>query len=487
MGLMNIGKSEGSEIIQLFGRGVRLKGHDFSLKRSRPVFGNAAPPQIELLETLQVFGVRADYMNQFKQYLEDEGLPANEGYAEIVLPVISDLGTQKLKTLKIKEGIDFKKDGPKPRLELLDELRESPIALDWYPKIQTQSSKGANHQAAQTVRHEGKLESAQIAFMDLGEVYFELQRFKNEKNWHNLHLSRENVRELLCANGWYTLYIPKEELEFTSFAKVRLWQEIAVALLKKYCDKLYKHRKSEYELPHLEYRTLSPDDPNFITDYRMMIEDSQTAIVAKVQELKEHIESGAMEDWEFAHIQALFFSQHLYRPLLHLNNDKVKVSPVALNDGEKEFVLDLRTFYEGNVDFFVDKELYLLRNQSRGKGVGFFEAGNFYPDFILWLLFGDRQYVTFVDPKGIRNLMGRDDAKIKFHQTIKQLEARLDDPAVTLNSFIVSNTPPSKVSWWSEGMTKADFESHHVLFQQEDKMTYIQKILTTVLGEALVA
>ena len=34
MGLMNVGRSEGSEIIQLFGRGVRLKGYKYSLKRS---------------------------------------------------------------------------------------------------------------------------------------------------------------------------------------------------------------------------------------------------------------------------------------------------------------------------------------------------------------------------------------------------------------------------------------------------------------------
>jgi hypothetical protein len=33
MGLMNVGATEGAQIIQLFGRGVRLKGFDFSLKR----------------------------------------------------------------------------------------------------------------------------------------------------------------------------------------------------------------------------------------------------------------------------------------------------------------------------------------------------------------------------------------------------------------------------------------------------------------------
>ena len=39
MGLLNIGRSEGSEIIQLFGRGVRLKGLNRALKRS-----SALPP-----------------------------------------------------------------------------------------------------------------------------------------------------------------------------------------------------------------------------------------------------------------------------------------------------------------------------------------------------------------------------------------------------------------------------------------------------------
>lgn len=67
---------------------------------------------------------------------------------------------------------------------------------------------------------------------------------------------------------------------------------------------------------------------------------------------------------------------------------------------------------EERTQFFEDKELYLLRNRSRGKGIGFFEAGNFYPDFILWLLMDGKQYVTFIDPKGICNLRGFGDDKV---------------------------------------------------------------------------
>src|SRR5208283_6122654 len=126
---------------------------------------------------------------------------------------------------------------------------------------------------------------------------------------------------------------------------------------------------------------------------------------------------------------------------IYLDSTIVDVRPVVLNEGERDFVLDLKGFYEKDHPFFEGKELYLLRNQSRGKGIGFFEAGNFYPDFILWLLVPERQYVTFVDPKGIRNLQGVDDPKISFHETIKALEKRLGDTKVSLNSFVVSVTP----------------------------------------------
>ncbi|MBK7119241.1 MAG: hypothetical protein IPH64_09680 [Comamonadaceae bacterium] len=46
--------------------------------------------------------------------------------------------------------------------------------------------------------------------------------------------------------------------------------------------------------------------------------------------------------------EAIFFDQHLYSPLLHLRNgvdtDLFSVSPVHLNEGERDFVVDLRTF-----------------------------------------------------------------------------------------------------------------------------------------------
>jgi hypothetical protein len=56
----------------------------------------------------------------------------------------------------------------------------------------------------------------------------------------------------------------------------------------------------------------------------------------------------------------------------------------------------------------------------------------------------------------------------------------LGDPAVILNSFIVSSTGVPEVAWWDGGMTKDQFEAQNVLFQREDRATYIEKLLRKV-------
>lgn len=99
------------------------------------------------------------------------------------------------------------------------------------------------------------------------------------------------------------MLIPAEELAFDSFERVRLWQEIALALLKKYTERYYTFRKREWELPHLEYRDLEDDDPNFLcvkdapdeAYYRILRDRSQEEIIAKLGELKAAIAKGELK------------------------------------------------------------------------------------------------------------------------------------------------------------------------------------------------
>lgn len=481
MGLMNIGRSEGSQIIQLFGRGVRLKGHEMSLKRSSALTLDPKPPKsLRFLETLNVFGIKADYMNQFKEMLEEEGVPPIDAENIFELPIVTKLGSAKLKVVDVPKDVDFKRQGPKPTLEPpFPGL--SPITLDWYPKIQAQQSKGAGRTNDAVTLEVHKLTPQHTAFFSLDEIWFELQRFKAERSWYNLNLPREAVESLIQRDDWYTLKIPRAELEFTDFGRVRRWQEIMVALLKKYAERLYLYRKAEFERPHTQYREVTEDDANFFEKYKIWVDQDRDELVTKLTELKGLVSSGKLkeEGWSFDSLVALGFSRHLYQPLLHLGNKTFQVTPVPLNVGEKDFVEDLRKHYEAQTSYFANKDLYLLRNMSRGRGIGFFEAGNFYPDFILWLVEGDRQTVVFVDPKGIRNLSGLEDPKIQFHRQVKELGQRLGDPDVRLNSFIISNTPFKAVGWWA-AEDKASFEENNVLFQADDRATYIAKLFRAI-------
>jgi hypothetical protein len=74
MGLMNMGQGEGAQIIQLFGRGVRLKGKQFSLKREEP----GAAYFIKALQTISIFGLNAKYMSSFLTNIEKEVEPMIE-------------------------------------------------------------------------------------------------------------------------------------------------------------------------------------------------------------------------------------------------------------------------------------------------------------------------------------------------------------------------------------------------------------------------
>jgi len=332
-----------------------------------------------------------------------------------------------------------------------------------------------------------------LAFLDYDALYFEMQRFKNERAWHNLNLPRGRIRALLADNTWYEIHIPHDEFAVASFEQVHRWQEIALGLLKKYCDRFYKTRKAEYENDFLEYVELTEDDPNFVEQYVLQIEQSRRDIVAALQRIKKLIEDGALRDATFDRLevndlpgfQSLTFVRHLYQPLLYASAGTIDVRPVVLeNQGERDFVLDLREYCHGHPDFLRRKELYLLRNLSRGRGIGFFEAGGFHPDFIVWLLADNRQHISFVDPKGLRSI-GLQDEKIQFYRKIKEIEERLrrQDPSVVLNSFIISSTPYVQVSrLW--GMRKRDLEDCHVLFQEEDRGTYIETILNrSMAGE----
>lgn len=182
-------------------------------------------------------------------------------------------------------------------------------------------------------------------------------------------------------------------------------------------------------------------------------------------------------------VESFSWDGHLYKPLFHLTSGgaAVQVTPAALNKGEWEFLEALKKWHDSHGSFFDGRELYVLRNRSR-KGISFFEAGNFYPDFILWLLDGDTQHIVFLDPKGIRHSEGWNDPKIMFHEEIKRLEERLGDPGIHLYSFILSATAFQDLLHFGEDAKREDFSAAGVLFLNETAPRYLDQLFERLVG-----
>ena len=197
MGLMNVGKSEGAQIIQLFGRGGRLKGYGVSLKRSSKAQLPGRVPKASEAHTgpwrsLGIFGIHADYMAQFREFLKEEGMPENDDRIEFLLPAIKSLGTQKLRTIRLKKTINgvstefgdaFRKLGPIPTMKKPDGdskyLQKNQVVLNWYPKIEAMKSGGLVGGDAVATPNRTHLSQRHVAFLNLDCcLYFELERFK---------------------------------------------------------------------------------------------------------------------------------------------------------------------------------------------------------------------------------------------------------------------------------------------------------------------
>lgn len=486
LGLMHVGKSEGAQIIQLFGRGVRLKGYEWSLKRSGHSYAPAILQYIEELETLNVFGVEADFMEKFRQFLADEGLPGNERRRVFTIPlnVTYDFG-KKLQIIRPKrkaddgKEYDFKKDAPVPTLgQLTKYLELHPVVSDWYPRIQSIHSKQTSDAAK---KDDVKLEDKHIALLNFDQLYFELEQFKRERSWYNLNIDKAGIKKLLSDNAWYSLFLPTDRLEPVNFAGVSLLQQVATELLKRFAEHYYNYCKRSFIEPRLELRELTPQDDNIPQEefYQLIVDGSEEQVILAIETLKKELEVNKKTLLKAGDLQACKFGMHLFQPLFHIKKGgKITILPVALNESEFQFVTDLKEWSETNAGQLKKDgaEFFLLRNQSRGKGIGFFEAGNFHPDFILWMIVGSKQYITFIEPHGLLH-EGPGSDKVLFHNRIKDIEQRFANPDVILNSFILSPTKYAQLQW---GIDKHKLEEKHVLFMDDGGSSYLKKMFDRI-------
>jgi hypothetical protein len=256
--------------------------------------------------------------------------------------------------------------------------------------------------------------------------------------------------------------------------------------LQDYTDRFYKALKNAYEGQFYEIVKVKEDDDTLLKVYHFEIEDSDDGneYLKKLEVLKKLVSSGNIGEaskWNAPHMVAICFDRHLYYPLFSISaegNVPLKMRPLAFEaPSEVQFVRDLEAFYSSPVGqkAIGKRSLYLLRNaDTKSKGLGFALAGNFYPDYLLWLIDDEtgKQWLSFVDPKGIRQ-MNLNDPKFGLYQEVKVLQTKLADPNLVLNAFILSVTKFSDLLNVSGQCTQTDLEDRHVLFMDTSGQGYL--------------
>ena len=211
MGLMHVGVGEGPEIIQMFGRGVRLKGRDMSLKRHRE--SGAEPPadgdRLAELETLRIFGLRATYMQTFRELLQKDGIGVER--ETVILPVTWNFARKDLRIIRLRKGREVRPVRRPPRPCRNPAARTAqPSRWTSYSRLQAVESGavpagvGAEKALVTLPRHSRRplRPDARLRLLCLAR--------KRRMGWHNLAIERETVDALLDLDDWYTLYLPPE-------------------------------------------------------------------------------------------------------------------------------------------------------------------------------------------------------------------------------------------------------------------------------------
>ena len=470
MGLLNVGRGAGSQIIQLFGRGVRLKGKGMSMKRSKALRGDIPPEGIHFLETLAIFGWNANYIQTFRTIIDNEGLGK-----EVTLRIrkMAPWPEDKLPVPQKKDGFDTS------RLTWVLNNSGPMIKLNLTPRLAALATTTEKEQTGvvQTTGHVHGAESVDFgrspfaSVVDYEALYLEALEYKKMRGYANLYITPKAVEQVVKQRCRVML--------LQGDCTPERLQQVASQALKTYLDRFVRMKEREAESQNVEPAYLTAEDPRVLYEYRIRVKSKD--LLKQIENLlKSNLP--AYDDGE--PLPRLHFDRSLFNPLLTEGGRKwkqeVSVYPPALNRDEQQFIRDLREFWRehNNTPRFGDYELYVLRNLAR-TGVNLFHRSGFYPDFILWLhnVQTGKTRVIFVDPHGLHHdgLSGSAD-KFEALKALKDLsrQREFQNKRIHLEGYLLTTTPVSQIRD-ANGRSETQLEQEYPLIFQRGE--YIAKIL----------
>lgn len=462
MGLLNMGRGEGPQVIQLFGRGVRLKGRGMSLRRSTLPGADLEelPAGLKHLETLYISGWNADYIQAFRKMLAEEDL----GWEETVemLPLFEPLPPLYV---------------PRPRADY-DVSRETwtlvptqmNVVVDRVPKVTAMLDGVAVRTEAGDVSSVNFAAATESGLLDVDRLYADLLAYKHARRargYGNVFIRREEIMPVLAIC----------QLKVTAGSDLgpEVLHRYALDALQTYLDRFVARSEKEAESRELEPVLLEVRE----STASYTVRGTSGELREQVLDLIRHPDRLKQASDEV--LPRLHVDRHLYAPLLlDPGADEPRIAPPGLKGEEIRFVRNLADYWREHSDDaeFTSQRLYLLRNQPH-RGVGFFRRSGFFPDFMLWLYddLVDRTRLRFVEPHGMHH-GGLSDNQSRT-EALKELEALSGTApfaAIDLDmaGWIVTKTERRRIPG-AEHMTAAQLRDEHRILELSND--YIETIL----------
>ncbi|GAB6057573.1 DEAD/DEAH box helicase [Desulfonatronum parangueonense] len=435
IGLINLGSSRGNKIIQIFGRGVRLKGLRGDGKRRNlehcldyPALVRDSTPdnQLRRLETLNVYSLKRSWLETFLKALEQEISYISGPFSIDVKPGVVKVGKKKqLSFLDYQSKLETFKVGQSefdaPLRVILDAgshawewehvqdgetvsgtLPNPGIKLD-YRANRNARGKNVNHSLIHCLKN-------QSAFLPVDDLQQRLLIWSRQQRVQ-LYLRQDGrtrclrLGDILRTVGEVLYDHPLDDRSWS--VAERLLDEVRRDVLEKIFHKVrYDIDKRNYRFGPVEQKTAStPGD--FIDSYTVTLEfakESEKQAFEKQPDVWEQLRLNFEEKRG---------DYHIYEPLLHEAEEdllrkhklqRIGISPDRLNAGERKFLRDILDFI-GTRYARDHREFYLMRNVESLRSIGLYLEGEtrvFYPDFVLWIVDEKRRRTTLAlfDPKG---------------------------------------------------------------------------------------
>jgi len=408
LGLVELGKSRGSLVVQLFGRGVRLSGTpEARLKRTG---------RYPVSERFDVFGYEAAYLRTFIDEAEA---------ARIVEERTLDI------RIDLKEGEPRNRRIPMPRRSFAESGQAVHLAGDdrFY---------NINKRHPMPIEH-GLLRLDPRPLLDWQSLYRDVTAARREPNFV---MSRESFH----ACGMLAL----AEVALPSTARIPgrdFFQRWAVGRMGSLLGTYWREHAQEYEFANAELTEITTENTRNLGFGRYQV-SGPAGVIGEIE--SSLVQAGAIVESAFHQITgdlapvarfkgevvAVKSKPHLFEPLMVRleNRDDIRISPDRLEQSELAFVSALHAY----ADTHGSADIALLRNQKEWGFLGF------YPDFVLWYRNKGIEHIAFIDPKGL-TLHNTDDVveKLLFSLVLGDIEKRLRKaaPKVRLSSFILLNQP----------------------------------------------